>query len=608
MDRYPTASCRSKSRDSVRRQNSNGRQYQVELTLAQAGGDSVVVWGGTDPSGSLPPAQFGGNTLPVSTEIHTDYGGGHHAWDQITIALRRLSQYRPWFQQPGVVVFFALAALALVVSLVVARGRLALLLLVLLAVSKGLVWAAVVPPLEAPDEPAHVAYSQFMAEAHRIPKRNTYQLGLPAAQFYSPQLTSLIAALHQESQPEGDRPDFTPGGDPHAVEAAGQQSPDANGDGAAAGYAPVYYAPAAILYALAPGPLLHQIEVMRWWSIALGACAGVLALLIGRRVFPRREGAAIALAVACVLQPELSQQTAVVNNDALAIAAGAACLLVALDLVRPAAARSRWLCALGGAALGITMFKSFGIVFAPVLFVGWFIGRRRTARNDRPSLIREIAQTLVGLGVTYGAWAVFAALFGFQGASLSDLTPSDGPKTLHAYVLVLQRDWYHAVRANWIDQLWGDFSWVDTPLPQWVTNVLLVLTLAAIAVVLAWCIQVVVRFARGRLGSLTSEDIDRWSHIAVCTLSIVATFVFFIGLGYLNFHKTGRNDLIQGRYAVDAGACDARGSDTRAALVVAAREHRRADGRSCGRNDRVEHRRGHARRRALLLVRGRSRS
>jgi hypothetical protein len=117
-------------------------------------------------------------------------------------------------------------------------------------------------------------------------------------------------------------------------------------------------------------------------------------------------------------------------------------------------------------------------------------------------------------------------------------------------VVVLQHDWYHAVRANWIDQLWGDFSWVDTPLPQWVTNVLLVLTLAAIAVVLAWCIQVVIRIARGRLGSLTSEDIDRWSHIAVCALSIVTTFVFFIGLGYLNFHKTGRNDLIQGRYAL----------------------------------------------------------
>ena len=66
-------------------------------------------------------------------------------------------------------------------------------------------------PLEAPDEPAHVAYAQFMAEAHRIPKRNVCQLGLSPQQIYSPQLNSLMAALHQESQVTGDRPDFQPG-------------------------------------------------------------------------------------------------------------------------------------------------------------------------------------------------------------------------------------------------------------------------------------------------------------------------------------------------------------------------------------------------------------
>jgi hypothetical protein len=530
--------------------NSKGREFLIETRLADAGGESVVVWGGQDAEGLLPSAQFGDTSLGVSFEIHTDYGGDHHAWDQVSTALRRLSQYRPWFQQPSVVVFLALAALAAIVALVVVRGRWVIAVLILLAVSKGLVWAAVVPPLEAPDEPAHVAYAQFMAEAHRIPKRNVFQLGLPEGQFYSPQLTSLIAALHQASQAPGDRPDYQPGGDPRAVEEAGAQSPDANGNGAAAGYPPVFYLPAALLYALSSGPLLHQIEVMRWWSIALGAMAGVLALFIGRRVFPRHESAAIALAIACVLQPELSQQTAVVNNDALAIVGGAACLLVALHLVRPADKRSRWLCALGGAALGITLFKSFGIVLAPVLFVGWLVGRFRTARAARPSVLLEIAQAVGGLAVTYGAWAVFAALFGFQGASLSDLTPSDQPKTLAAYIHVLQKDWYRAIRLNWVDQLWGDFSWIDTPFPSWVQATLLVLSLAAVAVVVAWIVQVVVRLVRGRLRTTEADVIERWAQTLVCALSVVATFVFFIGLGFLNFRKTGRNDLIQGRYAL----------------------------------------------------------
>jgi hypothetical protein len=530
--------------------DSKGREYEIETSLARAGGDSVVVWGGLDADGLLPAAQFGDTQLDASFELHTDYGGGHRAWDQVTLALDRLSQYRPWFQQPAAVVLFALAALGLIVALVIVRGRWAVALLVLLAVSKGLVWSAIIPPLEAPDEPAHVAYSQFMAETHRIPKRNVAQLGLPPGQFYSPQLTRLIDALHQTSQAPGDRPDFRPDGDPSAVHDAGEQSPDANGDGAAAGYPPVYYFPAAVLYALSSGPLVHQIEVMRWWSIALGAVAGVLTLYIGRRLFPRSEGAAIALAVACVLEPELSQQTAVVNNDALAIAGGAACLLVALDLIRPAKSRSRWLCALGGVALGITAFKSFGIIFAPVLLVAWFLGRWRTARADRPSLLVEIAQAAGGVAVTYGAWALFAAVFGFQGASLSDLTPSDQPKTLHAYIHALQKDWYRPIRLNWIDQLWGDFSWIDTPFPTWVQTTLLILSLAAVAVVLVWIGYVLTQAVRGRLRAVPRDVIERWAQTLVCVLSVVATFVFFIGLGYLNFHKTGRNDLIQGRYAL----------------------------------------------------------
>ena len=122
------------------------------------------------------------------------------------------------------------------------------------------------------------------------------------------------------------------------------------------------------------------------------------------------------------------------------IAGGAACLLVALELARPERPRSRWLCALGGVALGITMFKSFGVIFAPVLLVAWLIGRKRTPRrNDRHSCSRSCRQAL-GLAATYGAWALFAAVFGFKGASLADITPSAGPQgPCTTYLAVLQQ-------------------------------------------------------------------------------------------------------------------------------------------------------------------------
>jgi hypothetical protein len=534
--------------------HSSGRTFEIELTITQTGDESVVAWGGPDIGGSLPPARLGSDQVAVAAEIHTNYGGDHHAWSQIGIALRRMEQYRPWFQQAFVVVLVALLCVAALVALVAMRGRRAVALLIVLVVAKGALWSAVVPPLESPDEPAHVGYAQFMAEAHRLPKRNVSQLGLPAGQFYSPQLNGLVEALHVESQARGDRPDFLPSGDAGPVIAAGNASPEANGNGAAAGYPPAYYAPAAVLYKLSPGSLLTRIEVMRWWSIALGAVAAWLTLLIGRRLFPQCEGAAIALAVACAVQPELSQQTATVNNDALVIAGGAACLLAALDLLQPSRRRGRWLCALAGAALGTTMFKSFGVIFAPVLLVAWIIGRVRTPAGERPLVRREIGQTLLGIGGTYGVWFVYAALFGFQGASLTDLTPSEGPKGLRDYLHVLQQDWYRPLRLNWIDQLWGDFSWIDTPFPTWVQTTLLVLSLVGIAIMIAWSVAVIHRYTttfRDRKHSTVSDEfVDGSAQAFVLALSVMVMLAFCLVVGYLNFHHTGRNDLIQGRYAL----------------------------------------------------------
>ena len=140
--------------------------------------------------------------------------------------------------------------------------------------------------------------------------------------------------------------------------------------------------------------------------------------------------------------------------------------------------------------------------------------------------------------MTYGAWAAYAAVFGFQGASLSDLTPSDGPKNLAAYIDLLQKDWYRAIRVNWVDQLWGDFSWVDTPFPTWVQTTLLVLSLGPPWRRVAWYVQVA-RPPPSRAGprKLGPDVIESGGRRPSSGAPIVVTFVFFVGLGYLNFRR-----------------------------------------------------------------------
>ena len=64
-----------------------------------------------------------------------------------------------------------------------------------------------------------------------------------------------------------------------------------------------------------------------------------------------------------------------------------------------------------------------------------------------------------------------------------------------------QRDWFHEIRANWIDQLWGNFSKVNTPFPTWVQGTILVITLLTIALVIAWAAKTGLTFLRARRGT-----------------------------------------------------------------------------------------------------------
>jgi hypothetical protein len=178
----------------------------------------------------------------------------------------------------------------------------------------------------------------------------------------------------------------------------------------------------------------------------------------------------------------------------------------------------------------------------------------RTERAVRPSALTELGQAIVGLGVTYGAWALYAALFGFQGASLADLTPGEGPKDLSHYVHLLVTERFHYLHTVWIDQFWGDFAWVNTPLPAWIQRILFLLTLAAIAVLLVWTVvvvrRIVGRWRNGAADAIDAAVVETWAKTLVCVLAVASTFAFFVGLGFLNFRRTGRNDLILGRYAL----------------------------------------------------------
>jgi hypothetical protein len=524
--------------------NSKGREFRLEVERTD-GDDLIAVWGGP-PAGRVPPAEVIGGALEVSVEIHTAYGGGGVAASQLSTVLGRIDGYGPFWHEPVAVVVLAAIALACLVAIGAARLRLGLVLVVVFAVAKGVLWSVVMPPFGGPDEPAHFSFAQFLAEDNRIPRRGTDYDGDP--QFFSDQVRlAEDGVFHQTSSPPGNRADFRSGGreaNDAALDAADTHS---GGDSSAAGYAPHYYAPAALLYDVTPGGFTAKLATMRLWSVALGALAALLAVRIGRRCFPTSEGAALALGVAVAAQPMLSQQTAVVNNDGLVIVAGFGGILLALQLLERAAPRRVLLLAglVGGLAL---VAKPFGAALAPVLAIAWLLGRARTEPGQRPRWLPDIGAAALGFALSAGTWFGFAALFGYPSTSTGTLDPTK-VRTLGRYWLLNQQGWFEAVREHWIDQLWGRFAYLTIGYPKWIVVVLTIATLTSVVLVAVASVRAAVRLWRDR-ASLRTRDLPDGLPLLVCTLTVVSALAVLQVLDFLRFRQLGYLELLQGRYAL----------------------------------------------------------
>jgi hypothetical protein len=518
------------------RAGSAGRSYRLRISLS-ADTSSAVTLFGLAPTDTEPAARrTDDQPATLAIEVHTDYGHDRFALDQVGTALRRMGEYGPFWRRGLFVALLALGSVALLAGVALAPRRRGLALLLVFVVVKGVLWSVIIPPMMGPDEGAHVAYAQFMAVDHAIPKRDAPR---GTADTYSEQLRAAAGIFHSHDLPRSDRADYDAASvtdaRPRLGDAGGRD--ESNGTGPAAGYSPVYYAIPTLIYAVTPGGLDVQVGAMRLWSVALGAVAVLFAVYLGRLLFPVRESAALLLGAGVALHPMLSQQTAVVNNDALTIAAGAACAYYAVALI--GRDRSRWVPAFAGLAFGLGLLaKPLGIAFAPAIFVAWVIGRRRGCRG--------------GVVATYGLWVVFAAAFGYAGVGIQD-TPGAGGRGLRDFLHLVRFDNFALLRLKWIDQFWGDFGWVNTPYPAVVHGVLVGAVLVAAVLVVAWGVVfvrdlVLARQGRGPLLDPVAADLA--AATAVCVLILAATLAELHLVMYEWYVRAGDLAFIQGRYAL----------------------------------------------------------
>jgi hypothetical protein len=300
--------------------------------------------------------------------------------------------------------------------------RIALPLFVLL----GAVYAWVVPPGEAPDEPAHLAYIDHIAEKGALPPARPSR-DLTGYESYQPPLDYLVSAallrgLH---------------GGPIAYPFVANPDFDFRISGSRAFLAQ----PGAESQARA----LRRLRVARlfWGVLTIWLVFQVANILVDR------EWAVAAVAPFC-LAPQFLFDTATINNDTAVIAFASATIYGLCRLVsRPPGFLSGLLT--GGAA-GLALWsKSSGLFLVPpLLYVAMVLWRRRQRR--------AVAGLFFAFAVLSTAWIVFTVA---RSGPLLVSAQTESAAASGWLRLITEPAWPASV---WIS-FWGKLGWLNLKLP-----------------------------------------------------------------------------------------------------------------------------------------------
>ncbi|MEO8082919.1 MAG: DUF2142 domain-containing protein [Ardenticatenales bacterium] len=296
---------------------------------------------------------------------------------------------------------------------------------------------------EAPDEAGHIAYVSFLRTHGRPPRHG--EVGEPLKQQVKhPPLYYALAALaagglHDDGLLIFPNPQFSPSNARANVYTASRHTQAER-------------PPMAERYAF--------VAAMRRLSTLLGLITVLATVLLARTVLPGQDALAIAAGAVVAFLPQFLFMSGVVNNDALATAAGSCALLAAARVaVRPPRDRDHvWL----GIALGIGLLAKLTTISMVAVAAIAIVMAARRARSWRV-LVR--AGTLCGgtLVAIAGAWLVWNTLHGgdvlgwtgFESAAVESLRRTP-----------LLPDLPRFFRLQF-ESFFGRFGWMIVPLPGW---------------------------------------------------------------------------------------------------------------------------------------------
>jgi len=257
-----------------------------------------------------------------------------------------------------------------------------------LAWGHGLLWATVVPPWQAPDEPLHYEYAHLLAE-----KGHLLTTADISPELQAEILRSLAAHRFWEflggSTPDPLPATFAEASDPW-LRRAGTQ---------VAGEPALYYLLPALICRLVHG-IERRLWAMRAYSAALSAGVVLLGWLAARELWPTSRALPLVTAAWLGFHPMATFIGASINNDALVNLGGAALAFTLVHGSRRGWSRGDLIALIALAAL-LPLSKKSGL-FAPPLAAVILTSAvcRKLARRQRWFVALAIAMLALALGVS----------------------------------------------------------------------------------------------------------------------------------------------------------------------------------------------------------------
>ena len=429
------------------------------------------------------------------------------------------------------------------------RVPLALALILLVAALQSIAWDVALPPFQGPDEDAHFAYVQHLAETGHLQSVTSGAGPLSTEEETAMRLLNLHPLIGDLSaRPAWNTVDLSLWRAADRALPKGSRA-DGSGPNPLAKNPPLYYAAMSIPYRMFVWlPLLKRLFVLRLFNALCYLASIALTWLIAGEALGRVRWKQTLAAGVVALEPQLAFMSATINADNLLVALTTGFLYACLRLVRLGPSMARVL-AVSGLASAAVLTHGRGLVTLPVLAVTLLVAWLRHRPAARATLEQgAVAATTVGAafiayllvgraggGSLYGGQVTqlnsgsfnvrqfLSSIYQFYFPRLPSLQPRIGPE--------------YGYRQVFINTFYATFGSLEVMFRQRVYDMLQVLSAIGLFGFYTACVV--------RRRALTRS----WPVVTVMLALLLTTLFFLHYVSYRALLGNGGSDpLIVGRY------------------------------------------------------------